>query len=61
MLERIIEWSVGHRFLVLLGTLVVSLAGIWAMLTTPVDAVPDLSDAQVIIMTEWPGQAPELV
>ena len=61
MLERIIEWSVGHRFLVLLATVIVSLAGIWAMLRTPVDAIPDLSDVQVIVMTEWPGQAPELV
>ena len=61
MLERIIEWSVNHKFLVLLGTLAVSLAGVWAMLRTPVDAIPDLSDVQVIIMTEWPGQAPRLV
>jgi len=61
MLKRIIEWSVGHRFLVLLATLVLSLGGIWAMLSTPVDAIPDLSDVQVIVMTEWPGQAPELI
>ena len=61
MLKRVIEWSVGHKFLVLLATLAVSLGGIWAMLRTPVDAIPDLSDVQVIIMTEWPGQAPELV
>jgi Cu(I)/Ag(I) efflux system membrane protein CusA/SilA len=61
MLKRIIEWSVGHRLLVLLGTVAVTLGGIWAMLRTPVDAIPDLSDVQVIVMTEWPGQAPELV
>ncbi|MDQ3308636.1 MAG: CusA/CzcA family heavy metal efflux RND transporter [Gemmatimonadota bacterium] len=61
MLKRIIEWSVNHRFLVLLATLVVTLAGIWAMFRTPVDAIPDLSDVQVIVMTEWPGQAPQLV
>ena len=61
MLERIIEWSVNHKFLVLLATVAVSLAGVWAMLRTPVDAIPDLSDVQVIIMTEWPGQAPRLV
>ena len=61
MLERIIEWSVGHRFLVLLGTAAVTVAGLWAMLRTPVDAIPDLSDVQVIVMTEWPGQAPQLV
>ncbi|MEX2282065.1 MAG: CusA/CzcA family heavy metal efflux RND transporter [Gemmatimonadota bacterium] len=61
MLARIIEWSVRHRFTVLLTTLALSLAGVWAMLRTPVDAIPDLSDAQVIVMTEWPGQSPQLV
>ena len=61
MLQRIIEWSVNHRLLVLLGTAALTLAGIAAMLRTPVDAVPDLSDVQVIVMTEWAGQAPELV
>lgn len=61
MLKRIIEWSVNHRLLVILATVAVTLAGVWAMLRTPVDAVPDLSDVQVIVMTEWPGQAPELV
>ncbi|HEX8242499.1 MAG TPA: CusA/CzcA family heavy metal efflux RND transporter [Longimicrobium sp.] len=61
MLARIIEWSVGHRFLVLLATAALVLAGGWAMLRTPVDAIPDLSDVQVIVMTEWPGQAPQLV
>ncbi|HUF26983.1 MAG TPA: CusA/CzcA family heavy metal efflux RND transporter [Gemmatimonadaceae bacterium] len=61
MLKRIIEWSVNHRFAVLLATAALSLAGVWAMLTTPVDAIPDLSDVQVIVMTEWSGQAPELV
>ena len=61
MLERIIEWSVTHRLLVIVSTIAVSIGGIWAMLLTPVDAIPDLSDVQVIVMTEWPGQAPELV
>ncbi|MGQ0642556.1 MAG: efflux RND transporter permease subunit [Gemmatimonadaceae bacterium] len=61
MVKRTIEWSVKHKFLVLLATAAVSLGGVWAMLTTPVDAIPDLSDAQVIVMTEWPGQAPQLV
>ena len=61
MIKRIIEWSVGHRLLVLLGTAAAASAGVWAMLTTPVDAIPDLSDAQVIVMTEWAGQAPQLV
>ncbi len=61
MLERIIEWSVSHKWIVLAITGVVTLAGAWAMFKTPVDAIPDLSDAQVIVMTEWPGQAPQTV
>ena len=61
MLNRIIDWSISHKKAVLLVTAAVSVAGVWAMLTTPVDAIPDLSDAQVIVMTEWPGQAPQLV
>lgn len=61
MLKRIIAWSVQHRLLVLLGTVAVTLAGLWALLRTPIDAIPDLSDVQVIVMTEWAGQAPELV
>ena len=61
MLKRIIEWSVTHKLVVLLGTAAITLAGVWAMLRTPVDAVPDLSDVQVIVMTEWPGQAPQTV
>jgi copper/silver efflux system protein len=61
MLTRIIEWSVGHRVAVIVGTIALSAAGLGAMLRTPVDAIPDLSDVQVIVMTEWPGQAPELV
>jgi copper/silver efflux system protein len=61
MLKRIIEWSVGHKLIVSLVTLAVALAGTWAMLITPVDAIPDLSDVQVIVMTDWPGQAPQTV
>ncbi len=61
MQTRIIAWSVRNRFLVLLATLALSLGGSWAMLRTPVDAIPDLSDIQVIVMTEWPGQSPDLV
>ncbi len=61
MLKRIIEWSVTHKLAVGIGTLGLVLAGVWAMLNTPVDAIPDLSDAQVIVMTEWPGQAPQIV
>ena len=61
MLTRIIEWSVRHKVVVLLTTAIVSLAGVWAMFRTPVDAIPDLSDVQVIVMTDWPGQAPQTV
>src|SRR6185437_13526901 len=61
MLARIIEWSVGHRFLVLLATVAITIAGLWAMWRTPVDAIPGLSDVQVIVMTRWPGQGPQLV
>jgi len=61
ILSQVIAWSLRRRWFVLGATLVLSLAGFWAMLRTPVDAIPDLSDVQVIVMTEWPGQAPELV
>ncbi|MDQ2667680.1 MAG: CusA/CzcA family heavy metal efflux RND transporter [Gemmatimonadota bacterium] len=61
MLKRIIQWSVTHKLVVLLGTAAVTLAGLWAMFNTPVDAIPDLSDVQVIVMTKWPGQAPQTV
>ncbi|MFN2565095.1 MAG: efflux RND transporter permease subunit, partial [Gemmatimonadaceae bacterium] len=61
MLRRVIEWSVSHKLLVLLASLSLAIASAWAAFTTPVDAIPDLSDVQVIVMTEWPGQAPQLV
>jgi Cu(I)/Ag(I) efflux system membrane protein CusA/SilA len=61
MLKHIIAWSVAHRLVVLLGTVVITIAGVFAMLRTPVDAIPDLSDVQVIVMTQWPGQAPQTV
>jgi Cu(I)/Ag(I) efflux system membrane protein CusA/SilA len=61
VIRRIIEWSVRRRAVVLGATVVAMIAGVWALFTTPVDAIPDLSDAQVIVMTEWPGQAPQLV
>jgi copper/silver efflux system protein len=56
-----IRWSIANRFLVLLATLLVTAWGIWAMLKTPLDAIPDLSDVQVIIRTTYPGQAPQIV
>src|SRR5512142_1030825 len=61
MLARIIEWSARNRFLVLLATLAITLAGIYAIAKTPLDALPDLSDVQVIIYTESSGQAPQVV
>lgn len=61
MLNKIIEWSVRHVFLVLLGTLFIATWGIYSVIHTPVDAIPDLSDVQVIVYTEYPGQAPQVV
>jgi len=61
MLEKIIEASVNNRFLIIIFTVIAALGGIYAMLNTPVDAIPDLSDVQVIILTEYPGQAPQVV
>ncbi|HLO61740.1 MAG TPA: efflux RND transporter permease subunit [Azonexus sp.] len=61
MLARIIEWSGRNRFLVLLATLFVIVAGVVAVMRTPLDALPDLSDVQVIVYTEYPGQAPQVV
>jgi Cu(I)/Ag(I) efflux system membrane protein CusA/SilA len=61
MIEKLIRWSVDNRFLVLLATLFLAAAGMWAVKTTPIDALPDLSDVQVIIRTPFPGQAPQIV
>lgn len=61
MLQRIIQWSARNVFLVLLATLFVVGLGIYALLKTPLDAIPDLSDAQVIVYTEYAGQAPQVV
>jgi copper/silver efflux system protein len=61
MLNKIIDWSGRNIFLVLLATLFVTVAGVYAVLKTPIDALPDLSDVQVIVYTEYPGQAPQVV
>ena len=61
MITRLIYWSIANRFLVLLTTVLVSVWGVWALLNTPIDALPDLSDVQVIIRTTYPGQAPRIV
>jgi Cu(I)/Ag(I) efflux system membrane protein CusA/SilA len=61
MIAALIRWSLANRFLVLLATLLVTAWGAWAVVRTPLDALPDLSDVQVIIRTPYPGQAPRIV
>lgn len=61
MIEWIIRRSVANRFLVMMGALFLSLWGTWTIVHTPVDALPDLSDVQVIVKTSYPGQAPQIV
>ncbi|SEK66517.1 efflux RND transporter permease subunit [Nitrosovibrio tenuis] len=61
MLGRVIEWSARNVFLVLLATAFIIGLGIYSVMRTPLDAIPDLSDVQVIIYTEYPGQAPQVV
>ena len=61
MISRLIRWSITNRFLVLLATLMLSAWGVYSVMKTPLDALPDLSDVQVIIRTTYPGQAPRIV
>src|SRR5262249_38286039 len=61
MLTRIIDFSLKNKFIVLLTSFALVLGGIFALRNIPLDAIPDLSDVQVIIYTEWPGQAPQIV
>jgi copper/silver efflux system protein len=61
VIAHLIRWSIGNRFLVLLATAMIAAWGIFSMLRTPLDALPDLSDVQVIIRTPYPGQAPQIV
>ncbi|KFA95885.1 efflux RND transporter permease subunit [Vibrio sp. ER1A] len=61
MIGAIIRWSINNRFLVLVATCFLTLAGLYSVKNTPVDAIPDLSDVQVIIKTSYPGQAPQVV
>ncbi|MCH8618710.1 efflux RND transporter permease subunit [Undibacterium sp. TS12] len=61
MMAKLIRWSIANRFLVLLATLMMTAWGIWSLSRTPLDAIPDLSDVQVIIRTSYPGQAPQIV
>jgi len=61
MIAKLIRWSIANRFIVLLATLIATAWGVWSLLKTPLDAIPDLSDVQVIIRTTFPGQAPQIV
>jgi len=61
MIAAVIRWSIANRFFVILATLILLGAGLYAVRSTPVDALPDLSDVQVIIKTSYPGQAPQVV
>ena len=61
MIARLIQWSIANRFLVLIATVLLAAWGVVSLVRTPLDALPDLSDTQVIIRTSWPGQAPQLV
>ena len=61
MIANLIRWSVANRFLVLVATALLAAWGVWAAMRTPLDAIPDLSDVQVIIRTPFPGQAPRIV
>src|SRR3970282_2040591 len=58
---KVIEWSLDNKFFVLLTTAFLICAGVYSLATTPIDAIPDLSDVQVIVYTEFPGQAPRIV
>lgn len=61
MIERLIHWSINNRILILFATLIVLGLGIFTLRNTPIDAIPDLSDVQVIIKTSYPGQSPQVV
>src|SRR6266403_4188855 len=61
MIEKLIAWSIKRRELVALGAIFVLVAGVFLLRTMPLDAIPDLSDTQVIVYTEMPGQAPQVV
>jgi len=61
MVEKTIEWCAKNRFLVILGTVFAIIWGLWSVRQIPLDAIPDLSDVQVIVFTEWPGRSPNLM
>src|ERR1700709_2876075 len=59
MIESLIEWSIRNRFLVIIASMVLGVAGFRALMTMPVDAIPDLSENQVIVFTDWMGRSPK--
>ena len=61
MIQKIIDFSIHDRLLILIATAIVAAVGLWTMKNTPLDAIPDLSDVQVIIFTQYSGQAPQVV
>ena len=61
MIEKIIDFSIRDRLLILIGTAIIAAGGLWTLKNTPLDAIPDLSDVQVIVFTRYPGQAPQVV
>jgi Cu(I)/Ag(I) efflux system membrane protein CusA/SilA len=61
MITKLIEYSARNKFIVLIFTFFAIAAGIWALWNTPLDAIPDLSDVQVIVYTEWPERSPTLI
>ena len=61
MISRVIEWCARNRFLVFAGVLFLLLAGIWSLQRIPLDALPDISDVQVIVHTPWPGRPPNVI
>ncbi|VAW85442.1 Cobalt-zinc-cadmium resistance protein CzcA; Cation efflux system protein CusA [hydrothermal vent metagenome] len=61
MITRIIDASLRNRFLIIIAAIIIVVAGLWAMKNTPLDAIPDLSDVQVIVFTDYPGQSPQVV
>ena len=61
MFERVIDWSIENRFLVVIAALLVTAVGVYSLMRAPLDAIPDLSDVQVIVYTEYPGQGPRIV
>src|SRR5437870_5360119 len=61
MINRLIEFSMRNRYLIVLFYIAIAAWGYWALLATPIDAIPDLSENQVIVFTDWPGRSPQEV